>query len=86
MRACVCVCVCVCVYTRAQCVLQSSGVTVKQECVAVFTDIKLGHKYRYVVYALTDDLTQIHVLKTAPPSTSKSKACDLHFKALVIRP
>ena len=48
--------------------LQSSGVTVKQECVAVFTDIKLGHKYRYVVYALTEDLKQIHVLKTAPPS------------------
>ena len=38
---------------------------------AVFTEMKLGHKYRYVVYSLTDDLKQIHVLKTAPPSTSK---------------
>jgi len=43
-------------------------VAVKQECAAVFNDIKLGHKYRYVVYALTEDLKQIHVLKTAPPS------------------
>jgi len=41
---------------------------VAQECVAVFTEIKLKQKYRYVVYSLTDDLKQIHVLKTAPPS------------------
>ena len=57
-------CVFLCVYLH----MQSSGVTVKQECVAVFTEVKLRHKYRYVVYALTDDLKQIQVLKTAPPS------------------
>lgn len=48
----------------------SSGVTVKPDCVPVFTEMKLGHKYRYIVYSLTDDLKQIQVLKTAPPTAS----------------
>lgn len=46
----------------------ASGVSVQQECVTAFNDIKLGHKFRYLVYSLTDDLKQIRVLKTAPPS------------------
>ena len=57
--------------------------TVKQECVSVFTEIKLGHKYRYVVYALTDDLKQIHVLKTAPPSTY---IIEMHAMKPVLNP
>jgi cofilin len=48
----------------------SSGVTLKPDCVSVFTDMKLGHKYRYIIYALTDDLKQIQVLKTAPPTST----------------
>jgi len=43
---------------------------VQQECVTAFNDIKLGHKYRYIVYSLTDDLKQIRVLKVAPLSTT----------------
>ena len=31
------------------------------DCKQVFTEIKLGRKYRYVVYRLTDDLKQITV-------------------------
>jgi len=38
---------------------------VKDECKQVFTDIKLGRKYRYVVYRLTDDLKEITVESTA---------------------
>eukprot|EP00914_Ancora_sagittata_P010460 GHVO01020169.1.p1 GENE.GHVO01020169.1~~GHVO01020169.1.p1 ORF type:complete len:148 (+),score=20.83 GHVO01020169.1:95-538(+) len=44
----------------------ASGVSVNPECVELFNDIKLRHNYRYIVYALTDDLRQIRVLKTAP--------------------
>ena len=40
---------------------------VQPECVKVFNEIKIGHKYRYIVYALTDDLREIQVLKTGPP-------------------
>ncbi|ESN98719.1 hypothetical protein HELRODRAFT_162169 [Helobdella robusta] len=36
----------------------SSGVSVNQDCVTVFNEIKLGHKFRYVIYSLNDDLTQ----------------------------
>lgn len=48
----------------------ASGVSVKQECVTAFNDIKLGHKFRYLIYSLTPDLKEIHVLKTAPPSAT----------------
>jgi cofilin len=44
----------------------ASGVSVHPECVELFNDIKLKHNHRYLVYALTDDLRQIRVLKTAP--------------------
>ena len=50
-------------------VWQASGVTVQQDCIVTFNDLKLGHKFRYIVYSLTDNLEQIRVLKTAPPST-----------------
>ena len=43
---------------------QASDVGVQPECVKVFNEIKIGHKYRYIVYALTDDLREIQVLKT----------------------
>lgn len=48
----------------------SSGVTVHPDCVPIFNDLKIGHKYRYIVYSLTDDLHQIRALKTAPPDAS----------------
>ena len=46
---------------------QASGVSVHQDCVTAFNEVKLGHKFRYVIYSLTDDLKQVHVLKKAPP-------------------
>jgi len=48
----------------------ASGVTLQPTCVEAFNDIKIGHKYRYIVYSLTPDLRQIRVLKTAPPSAN----------------
>ena len=48
-------------------VFQASGVSVQPSCVQAFNDIKLGHKYRYIIYSLTDDLREIRVLKAAAP-------------------
>jgi len=41
----------------------SSGVTVADECKAIFEEIKLGKKYRYVIYYIKDE-TQVCVEKT----------------------
>jgi hypothetical protein len=48
----------------------SSGVAVHDQCKTIFQDIKLGKKYRYVVYCLTDDFKQIVVEKTANPEAT----------------
>ena len=44
---------------------QSSGVTVCDDCVRAFNEIKLGHKWQYVIYKLTDDLKRIIVEEKA---------------------
>lgn len=43
----------------------ASGVQVDDECKVAFQDVKLGHKFRYIVYSLTEDLKKIHVIKRA---------------------
>lgn len=48
----------------------ASGVAVNDECKTSFQETKLGHKYRYVVYALNDTLKEIIVEKTAEPSAT----------------
>jgi len=48
----------------------ASGVSVNPECVTSYNNVKLGHKHRYLIYALTPDLKQIVVLKEAPPSAT----------------
>jgi len=48
----------------------SSGVAVSDECKVTYQDIKLGKKYRYVVYRLTDDYKQIVVEKCAEPEAT----------------
>ena len=45
------------------------------DCKTVFQDIKLGRKYRYVLFGFTkEDVTQIVVLKKADPSNYYSYA------------
>lgn len=46
----------------------ASGVSVQAECVEVFNQIKLKHMYKYIVYSLTDDFTQIKVECTGKPN------------------
>jgi len=43
---------------------KASGAKVDNECKTVFQDVKLGRKYRYVIFGFNDsDLTTIAVLK-----------------------
>ncbi|KAL5009286.1 hypothetical protein ScPMuIL_014867 [Solemya velum] len=39
----------------------ASGVAVHDECVEAFTKIKLGHKFKYIIFRLSDDLKKIIV-------------------------
>jgi len=48
----------------------ASGVAVNDECKTAFQDVKLGHKYRYIIYKLTDDMKTIVVETRAEPSAS----------------
>ncbi|ESO05970.1 hypothetical protein HELRODRAFT_160072 [Helobdella robusta] len=45
----------------------ASGVQVSDECKTVFQDVKMGHKYRYVIFCISSDLKMIQVQKKAEP-------------------
>ncbi|GMM31811.1 cofilin [Martiniozyma asiatica (nom. inval.)] len=49
--------------------MSRSGVAVSDEALKAFNDLKLGKKYKYIIYALNDSKTEIVVDKT---STSAS--------------
>lgn len=48
----------------------SSGVAVRQEVQDRFSEIKLKHSYRYILFKLTDDLKEICVEKCADKGAS----------------
>jgi len=48
----------------------SSGVAVAQDCVQAYSDLKLGHKYRYFVMRINDNQTEVIVEKTADPNAT----------------
>jgi len=48
----------------------SSGVGVSDECVSKFSDLKLGHSYRYIIYKLNDTNTEVVVDKIGAPSAN----------------
>jgi len=49
--------------------MQASGAKVDNNCKTIFQEIKLGRKFRYVLFGFTkDDPTTIVVLKQADPS------------------
>jgi len=41
----------------------ASGVGLHQDCLPVYQELKLGHKHKYIIYNLSQDLTQITVEK-----------------------
>jgi len=47
-----------------------SGVNVSDEVVNVYNEIKLGHKYKYVIFGLSKSMTEVVVQETADPSKS----------------
>ena len=51
---------------------QSSGVSVDPACVPIFNELKLGHKYRYIIFSLNEDLTKICVLAVGHPGKHKA--------------
>ena len=53
--------------------MAASGVSVRDEVVAEYNNIKIGHKYSYIQLKLTDDKTAIEVEK-AVPSEKRSPA------------
>ncbi|CAN3360453.1 cofilin [Diutina catenulata] len=44
--------------------MSRSGVAVNDECLKAYNDLKLGKKFRYVIYKVSDDKSQIVVEET----------------------
>jgi hypothetical protein len=42
-----------------------TGIKVADECIPIWNDIKLGHKYRYVIFSFSADLATVAVETTA---------------------
>ena len=49
---------------------QSSGVAVADAVVGAFHEIKTGHKHRFAIFKLSDDLKEIVIDTLAPPSAT----------------
>ena len=47
---------------------QASGVQVSDECINTFKDLKLGKKYKYIIFNISKDLKEIIVEKTSAES------------------
>lgn len=45
--------------------MSRSGVSVADESLTAFNDLKLGKKYKYIIYTLNEDKTQIVVKETS---------------------
>jgi len=45
--------------------MSQSGVTVTQECIEAFNDLKLNKKIKYIIYKLSDDFKEIMVEETS---------------------
>jgi cofilin len=46
----------------------ASGIEVTDDVVQTYNEIKLGRKYRYVIFKISDDYTQVVQEKTGPTS------------------
>jgi len=49
-----------------------SGIAISDEVVHKFNELKLGHNARYVLFKMSDDLTQVILEKVAPTSAGWS--------------
>ncbi|GIF09628.1 actin-binding ADF family protein [Actinoplanes siamensis] len=55
----------------------TSDVTVTQDCIARFQDLKLAKKYTYILYKLSEDKTQVVVDKASTSSKYEEFTSDL---------
>ena len=54
---------------------KASGVSVADECLAAYNEIKLGHKHKYIIYKLSPDLREVIVAKKAELSEFDFSFC-----------
>ncbi|KAI0051316.1 hypothetical protein FA95DRAFT_1534785 [Auriscalpium vulgare] len=55
----------------------SSGVAVNPECLDTFQELKLGKKLKYIIYAVSNDNTEIVVVKTSESASYDEFLADL---------
>ena len=53
-----------------------TAIKVHDDCIPIWNDIKIGHKYRYVIFNFSDDLRYVTVEKTAEPSKTYDDFLD----------
>ncbi|KAF8548413.1 actin depolymerizing factor [Imleria badia] len=58
----------------------ASGVSVADNCITTFKELKLGKKIKYIVYNLSSDLTQIVVAKSSEEPDYDKFLADLPEK------
>ncbi|RYP40961.1 hypothetical protein DL769_011686 [Monosporascus sp. CRB-8-3] len=46
--------------------MSQSGATVSQECITTFNDLKIGKKYKYIIFKLSDNNREIVVEEASP--------------------
>ena len=49
---------------------QASGISVADDCVTMFNELKLYHTIKFIVYKINDGMTQVQVLKTGDKSAT----------------
>ena len=53
-----------------------TAIKVHDDCMPVWNDIKIGHKYRYVIFNFSQDLEYVVVEKTAEPDKTYDDFLD----------
>jgi cofilin len=53
-----------------------TAIKVADECIPAWNDIKIGHKYRYIIFTFSADLATVVVEKTADPSANYDNFLD----------
>lgn len=54
----------------------ASGVKVNDACLEMFKQMKLGHQHKFIIFALTDDLSEIVVSKTRDKTGNYDEFCE----------
>jgi len=58
----------------------SSGVKASSDCVTAYNDLKLAHKYKYIIYSLNKDYSEIIIEHTATPDGRSNEDAFNEFR------